>query len=76
MHQNGLHQLLLKFYNCFRSSVNVFEVLSFRNVSASSNEMHFRIFPLITEVGAGWWRRWMTEVGGGGRWRSSEVGGG
>ena len=38
--------------------------------------MHFRLFPLITEVGAGWRRRSLTEVGGGGRWRSSEVAGG
>ena len=42
MHQNGLHKLFSKFYKYFRSSINVFEVLSLRNVSASSNEMHFR----------------------------------
>ena len=61
------HKLFSKFYKFFRSSINVFEVLSLRNVSASSNEMHFGIFPLITEVGAGRWRRSLAEVSGGGR---------
>ena len=75
-HEKENKCIKMDFTICFRSSINVFEVLSFRNVSASSNKIHFKIFPLITEVGAGWWRKSLAEVGGGGRWRSSEVGGG
>ena len=59
----------MDFTICLRSSINVFEVLCFLDKSASSKEMHFRIFPLITEVGGvdgGWWRMSVEIVRG--RW--------
>ena len=52
----------MDFTNCLRSSSNVFEVFCFLNVSASSNETHFRIFTIITEVNGGLWRS-VAEVG-------------